>query len=131
MKLELKHLAGYLPYRLRILTNSVIREMVCDLKNEQQLFHYTSINNVVSGIGHKPILRPLSDLANENTIQFYGLGSVELELINIDEWTEELINEIKTGQKFKLSQFEYLYSKHFDIHNLIENNLAIDKNTII
>jgi len=78
----------------------------------------------------KPILRPLSDLTNEDTIVIHGLGSIELELIDIEEWTEELIHEIKIGQKFKLSQFEYLFSKHFDIHNLIPNNLAIDKNTI-
>lgn len=138
MKIELKHLAGYLPYGLKTINNdnSEIMQLGGLSGDTAELLQIKGLGTEeeycrLSGFDEfKPILRPLSDLTNEDTIAIHGLGSIELELINIEEWTEELINEIQTGQKFKLSQFEYLYSKHFDIHGLIPQNLAIDKNTL-
>jgi len=76
------------------------------------------------------ILRPLSDLTNENTIEFYKLDSIDLELIDINEWTEELINMIIYNDKFQLIQFDYLFKNHFDVFGLIDKGLAIDINTL-
>ena len=56
MKLKIEDLAPYLPYGLKIKTNNQIREM---LASELHHSYYTSINNVIEGVGHKPILRPL------------------------------------------------------------------------
>lgn len=63
--LELKHLSGYLPYGLNVLTNSIIREMVCEISTTETGSKRTSITNILNGIGHKPILRPISDLTKE------------------------------------------------------------------
>lgn len=133
-KLELKHLAEYLPYGLEVIDEEINEKFYVagfNIPNNEFLIH----DNIDGSIEEysvnflKLILRPLSDITNEDTIAIHGLSTVELELIDIDEWTNELIQEITTNQKFKLSQFEYLYSKHFDIHGGI-GKWAIDINTL-
>lgn len=130
MELKLKYLAGYLPYKLKILTNSVIREMVCELSSIETGSKRTSITNVINGIGHKPILHPLSDIAKYckdlgfvPIRKFYDMRHVsDFELI---AWEKELIKDIKNDKEFKLSDFKKLYEWHFDIYGLIEKDLAI------
>ena len=128
-KLELKHLAGYLPYGLKMLANN---DFVSPKIRELTIDGYQFIVNT-----RKPILRPLSDLTKEiehngekfmPIRKFYDMRHVsESEL---DIWGKELINDIKKGKEFKLSHFEKLYEWHFDIHRLIEKELAVDINTL-
>ena len=72
-----------------------------------------------------PILIPISDLTIEQTIEFYDFGSLDLEIIDINQWHLELIEEIKTNQKFQLSQFNKLFKWHIDVYGLIPVGLAI------
>lgn len=65
--------------------------------------------------GLKPILRPLSNITNEEGRLTFG--SIEFMLI-------KNINDI---DKFKSHQFLYLLSKHFDLFGLIESGQAINK----
>ena len=116
MELELKHLVGYLPYGLKV---------------QSTTGHITSISIEFdeAGIG-KPILRPLSDL----TKFCEDLGFVPIEkLAEIEEivCVPYSINFFETSMKYLPYWIvEKLYEWHFDIHNLIENNLAIDINTL-
>jgi len=133
MKLELKHLAGYLPYKVKV-----------------SKIHTLNIGNGIGGISHvltthsknyKPILRPLSDLTKE--IEVNGEKFVPIEILN--ELFE--INGLEnTGNGYMIygvrsenaiiavdemiDYIEKLYEWHFDIHNLIKNGLAIDINTL-
>jgi len=128
MKLELKHLAPYLPYGLKVLSYQRVKSLRS--LSSDTLYLY---GNVLKGYTYKeckPILRPLSDLTKDNVAEFYQLDSIDLELIDIDEWTEELIHMINAGDKFQLRQFNLLFSWHFDIFNLIPQGLAIDINTL-
>jgi hypothetical protein len=107
MKLELKHLAPYLPYKLRI------KRIDYEHKNLFLLGIY--FYDVVHQLGRtpfdfiKPILRPLSEL---------------------EEFSPAIHNYlIKNCENYvvRLQQIDYivLIENHFDVFGLIEKGLAI------
>ena len=124
MKLELKHLAPYLPYSLKYLYNYEILELDgldvngdafnCDMGE-------TPFENI------KPILRPLSffkdniireirielDLTHNQTMEFLGFIDGEIQLQNIS-----------------YGLFLSMCKNHIDFNNLIPAGLAIDINTL-
>lgn len=62
MKLELKHLAPYLPYELKIRCGEISHPILtCADTNEFEI----AIKEVFINSAYKPILRPLSDLTKE------------------------------------------------------------------
>ena len=133
MKLELKHLVGYLPYGLKVqsttghITSISIEFDECDF----------CVKEVLAGIA-KPILHPLSDL----TKFCEDLGFVPIENLKERDSNIEFLGWYKSTFAFRLDEKEIGYMAmpyyiiqqlqewHFDIHNLIENNLAIDINTL-
>ena len=120
MKLELKHLVGYLPYSLNILYwNGNAKEYIDIL----QVLHLET-KNVLGSDKHKPILRPLSDLTEIFYWDNLQDGDCELD--------KERINEIKNSPRgyLKLYQSNYLFKHHFDIFGLIEKDLAVNINTL-
>lgn len=140
MKLELKHLAPYLPYQLDFITDN----------NKMMKLTLTSDDNIIinggiltlSAVLHgkaKSILRPLSDLTKEieiDRVKFipidFGCNGLDIDLKNLNIE----LNRNKSMTKYTIiSRFEYrtiqkLFEWHFDIFNLIENGLAIDINTL-
>lgn len=127
MKLELKHLAAYLPYALK--GNLINRDYYEDVINGE-LFRIetgkTTLSNTLENFvivndneDHiqffTPLLRPLSDLI-EAPEHILALGYRTLSRGGKPAWTFE--------------QLEYLLSNHFDIYGLIDAGLAINKNTI-
>ena len=98
--LELKHLAPYLPYGLKVfLVNHNYHE-----------YPMTSENIItIEGTIRKPILRPLSDLDLPEDNEF-----------NTPENLQGCTFGYVTG----------LISEHYDVFGLIEKGLAIDINTI-
>jgi len=132
MKLELKHLSGYLPYGLEMYweDNQYRPQESWELK-------YESVDFVLNN-QNKPILRPLSDLTKE--IEVNGEKFVPLiELLRLSNFD---VSRMKTKEQLEYEDVfcnmdfisfkdaQKLLEWHFDIYNLIENNLAIDKNTI-
>lgn len=153
-KLELKHLAGYLPYDLRykFANQTYIFRNVIDFDYEYS----------------KPILHPLSDLTKE--IEVNGEKFVPMEeLVRIMHPNEVFISlETSTARNLQSVRYKYhrgrntvcdtinvyteelnqgskycfnivntdwwiiqkLLEWHFDIHGLIEKGLAIDINTL-
>ena len=133
MKLEIKHLAPYLPYRLKMRCIEDKTNHILTIAHQTYDLSTVGLYPILKGDFYKkfkPILRPLSDLTKDNVAEFYQLDSIDLELIDIDEWTEELIHMINAGDKFQLRQFNLLFSWHFDIFNLIPQGLAISINDI-
>jgi hypothetical protein len=123
-KLELKHLALYLPYGLKIGHKSGAKSI--------HILHHGngigSISHILTSDLYKPILRPLSDIITKiehNGEKFvpldilaylFGYGCLEFDLTDV------------LNQPYK--QIEKLLEWHFDIFGLIEAGLAIDINTL-
>ena len=114
MKLELKHLAGYLPYGLKVLHNDFKNHILtmdsCGSESDS-----LSIEDIEEYA--RPILHPLSDLSNK-----YVSQSI------LDRINECSSKDIKEALNY--NSITYLLQIHFDIYGLIENGLAIDINTL-
>lgn len=134
-KLELKHLAPYLPYELKMCCpNSNIKIQVLkpfDIGGYMLDFLNTSTR--------KPILRPLSDLTKE--IEHNGEIFIPIDYLKnnysgfyFDSNPELLIKSNNTNLYISLQWSVEFYNKllewHFDVFSLIEKGLAIDKNKI-
>lgn len=153
MKLELKHLAPYLPYGLKVerydkqffkgfIIHNVIglaedfrykkEDLDADdnndlLKIKQITFWLDEgygINNIVYDI--KPILRPLSDLTKEEFPYINTLLRVHLG----KNKTDKLIKGGYGIRDLPYFIFEQLIENHFDIFGLIEKGLAVDVNSL-
>lgn len=150
MKLELKHLAPYLPYELKgVVKNYEYKETYIDnldtISFYDKVLTFTGVSsdvyldNTESG-EFKPILRPLSDLTKEELSILFGYHSedciVDFEIITtpFDEFgyiEYELfgVGHISTCIA-GYNDLQKLFKKHYDIFNLIPQNLAIDINTL-
>ena len=134
-KLELKDLAPYLPYELKVL---------CE--NQVYLMTIGNLKNYLEGrFNIKPILRPLNDLAKE--IEVSGEKFIATELLDSDEYPvdffidtkyEYMIDWIESYRNQKDYQLIFLpfglinqlIEWHFDVFGLIPAGLAIDINTL-
>lgn len=165
MELELKHLAPYLPYGLKVNRNGTDWNYEIESCNKEGVITDTSFQHYWEYEVIKPILRPLSSLYTE--MEDGKVPIVELFLLtcrNKSEFTkDEIIHqslndgqaiiahykkrellgfELNTRSFFgahegkpcsvanQLSLFTYLFENHFDVWNLIGQNLAIDKTKI-
>ena len=148
MKLELKHIAPYLPYKLMFL--EVRRGMFSNSEDiaEQSPMNVGNINSLLNGkvyrvISRKPILRPLSDLTDEILIIIFN--DVDLDVVRMrfgitinyklmSDWFKEHISLRDYNDERGLTMSAWMYNelleRHFDVFGLIENNLAIDINTL-
>mgnify|MGYP003609910729 CR=1 FL=1 len=133
MKLEIKHLAGYLPYGL-----------IC--KSNRGKYYIMDIYSNMRGSGiekreisavlneeMKPILRPLSDLTKE--IEHNGEKFVFSDIYFSNSKIEKLQDKSLCLFENPLNEIDYnsvqtLIKYHFDIFGLIEKGLAIDINTL-
>ena len=157
MKLELKHLTPYLPYELQgevlwtPMPNQGTREnrteigslslKVVERWHDQEAGLYLPIQNKgetskkYMPVKIKPILRPLSDLTKE--IEHNGKKFVPIKVFaeGID-YENNILMYIQNTRRLimnfehSLHVYNHLLEWHFDVFSLIENNLAIDKNTV-
>jgi hypothetical protein len=157
MKLELKHLAPYLPYDLKL---QILEHPFGIIPRNFELDCGHDFNYHLQQGNVKPIIRPLSDLTkeiNHNGGKFVPI--VELLKIAHPNWYKEKIGnryseieyknvgwyhrayfsfmatkdiEIHTGfmQNEPLWKIEKLFEWNFDVFGLIEEGLAIDINTL-
>lgn len=132
-KLELKHLASYLPYGLKYIDKDT-------KKIEKMRSLHDEIGMVDFGWGNahefkefKPILRPLSDLHREKQIAEYFCSFIEhFKRLTINDhfldWSE--IDTEKHVLDYPYNVIEMLIEWHFDVFGLIDKGLAIDINTL-
>jgi len=147
MKLELKHLSPYLPYGLRL--KYVSTRMVDRLSNKDiiQLKEinegYIYINGYrTNNKSYIPILRPLSDLTKEINLHddFFAIPIENMTGYKLEGNISDAPTTVQHLYKCSKGEIEakfldywvivQLLEWHFDIFNLIKNNLAIDINTI-
>jgi hypothetical protein len=134
MKLELKHLAPYLPYGLKGFYMDADYDKQIEVEG---LYNYDDIYNSEHGDMSfdyfKPILRPLSDLTKE--IEVNGEKFVPIKHKDI-KTTSTLKHVAKYNFDYKELNFarwdviQKLFEWHFDVFGLIEKGLAIDINTL-
>jgi hypothetical protein len=129
MNLELKHLAPYLPYGLKVMYNATPHLMTTQLL--EQASHWMTIGYAIESQS-KPILRPLSDLTKE--IEHNGktfIPYTEMEWEDVDPMEAFNINfNFRTEIACPLFIWQLLFEWHFDVFGLIEKGLAIDINTL-
>ena len=142
MKLELKHLAPYLPYQLKII-NIEMHENGFKNKNSIKELVLTPSNleiglKDIDGIKEKLILRPISDLYKE--ISFGMLKTIPLDNINFlyhntpnfyflttDKSQEHLFDgkHDLSNTIIEYCVMQKLIEWHFDVFGLIDKSLAI------
>lgn len=130
-RLKIEHLAPYLPYGLKIKTNNQIRTLSIEILTTTE----NKINNVLMGLGHKPILRPLSDLTkpykNDATYaEFVGIRHIINDEVESEHYYYDGASRYVHIQHLTFSDFMILVENHFDVFGLIPNGLAIDINTL-
>ena len=155
MKLELKHLAPYLPYGLML--KNIHTEKIGQVNNIYTLGEGYDNDDIKLSIDFgfdehiwmfKPILRPLSDLTKEiehNNKYFIPLNVIKKDmLVEFSYSDRENIRSIKFPKgniciisigseivdECPLGFYNNLLEWHFDVFGLIEAGLAIDKNTL-
>jgi len=153
MKLEFKNLAPYLPYGLDFITQSgkvfksqtkddfEIRIFKGNSPNGNKQYHSLTLGKINRG-EFKPLLRPLSDLTENINLHddFFAIPIENMTGYKLDSnisvapTTVQHLYGCSKG-KIEAKFLDYwvivqLLEWHFDIFNLIENNLAIDINTI-
>lgn len=139
MKLEIKHLAPYLPYGLKL--QYVVRDkvektgIINSISHNEDETHPTRISiSSMYDEEHiwmfKPILRPLSDLTKE--IEVDGKKFVPIYIID----KRNNLSVLETTKDADLIDclsywvINYLLEWHFDVFGLIENDLAVDINDL-
>jgi hypothetical protein len=144
MKIQLKNLAPYLPYQLKFLYHGNIYKM--RWINRFGDIDYDSQNDFIDAFPPnifnkeldlvKLILRPLSDLTRE--IEVNGDKFVPIErLFEVESSMDRHFNYLEIEQQSKIGMkyisygiVQKLFEWHFDVFGLIENDLAIDINTL-
>jgi len=133
-KLQLKHLAPYLPYGLKIKHGYWKATLKMDtLGSGNETF---SILDVLEGVGNsKLILRPLSDLTKE--IEINGKKFIPIERLNLSNSEYPLLidegfifltdrcdlNMLEITSIYEI--YQKLFEWHFDVFNLHSKNLCV------
>ncbi|HFK5596399.1 TPA: hypothetical protein ACG0AT_000946 [Elizabethkingia anophelis] len=143
-KLELKDIAPYLPYRLKLYHlshfkgNKIIEDWGLKNCSDYPVSEYcdgTTYGRTLQEI--KPILRPMSDLTNEithNGETFIPLHRIlEAYCFDLAKMDEEYIlsfkeSLIEVDMSYKTAQM--LHEMHFDTEKLIERGIAINLNEV-
>lgn len=160
MELELKHIAPYLPYKLKVrhpegdLIMMGIKDDGGRIREEHEVVEdpqftlvvcrkekhrYRPYSNFFIQSGFKPLLRPLSDLTQE--IEHNGERFVpDEQLCGALKELDYIVGHhndyfsfrknLYANKGFSFSEYQKLLEWHFDIFGLIQAGLAIDINTI-
>ena len=120
-KLELMHIAPYLPYKLKV-----------------SKYHTLHHGNGIGSIEHilitknsyfKPILNPITNLDTDKlTEHLLGNNSDAID-IWIDFFNSDSQNKETAILTAPYPVIEYCFENHFDVFGLINSKLAIDINT--
>lgn len=146
MKLELKHIAPYLPYGLKVKYKSAVgwekdgftpkyKTKTEKIEGIDKMFVLYSNGEGSKLKEIKPILRPLSDLTKE--IEHNGEKFVPIEFIEEKYYTQNWANQLSRCIEDErwIYHLDYylilsLLGWHFDIYGLIDKDLAVDINTL-
>lgn len=133
MKLELKHLSPYLPYKLYFLMQDGVTKLIMIGIKDNKVIVFDGFSSFIEMSESKPILRPISDLEKIIEIEFSKLDDFKsseynseiIELFCFENISFEV--ELSTYDLSKLPYkcIEFMFKNHYDIFGLIEKGLAI------
>ena len=124
MKLELRHLAPYLPYSVKIEHPTIMngKRKISELYSIKE-FHIEIQHRMYVEISQcKLILKPISDLSLLVVEEFEKYDGKRN---GVDEIIENI--ELKS---LPYECIEFMFKNHYDFFRLIEKGLAIDINTL-
>jgi hypothetical protein len=132
MKLELKHLAPYLPYGLKVLANQRQRTLH-GISQDVAYLYYNGLKPYFFK-EFKPILRPLSEFTYDDIMQIrehLGIGQwCDYYDTYFDAWFDDACSIHKFVLQCPYDIMQFFLECKFDVFNLIPQGLAIDINTL-
>jgi hypothetical protein len=125
-KLELKHLAPYLPYELKVKLNSELYQyptIIGMVRDTIYLnYHGKGLSFILNNV--KPILRPLSDIKNfEDIMDEFSIRSYEA--FENHFFDRVLGRSLNCFDNVNYTIIELCFKHHLDIFDLIPKGLAI------
>ena len=135
MKLEVKYLVPYLPYRLQVIdlkgSPDIMLSVVNNNENPHVMTRYGGMTCTRTCLQHlKPLFRPLSELENficdnfDNDIDIRTFFNYEI--IGEDGIFESFDDFLEKKPEFALyGMLEVMFKYHFDVFRLIDNDLAV------
>lgn len=137
MQLEIKHIAPYFPYNLKWkLANGFIGNILYLTKESISFYYGASTTDVysLSKLRHKPLLRPLSSLTKEithNGEKFVPIERLDKNIAWFDYMQHlQRLHQYRVYSHVPWDIMEKLLEWHIDVFNLIDQNLAINLETI-
>ena len=140
MKLEIKHLAPYLPYKLKFEHPTILikRRDISTLQNLGQTHIEIKHRQFVEISNCKPILKPITDLSLLVTEEFEKYdgkrnGKANDEIINLfceENGVDEIIENIEL-KSLPYECVEFMFRNHYDFFGLIEQDLAISIHDVV
>lgn len=140
MELQVKHLAPYLPYGLKL--QYVVREKVektgimKSINHNEDETHPTRVSiSAMYNEEHiwmfKPLLRPLSQI-KEYFEPIFETDKEVNEFLSYETLTPFSIEDLENclPNYIPYGSFKVLLKHHFDVFGLIEKGLAVDINTL-
>jgi hypothetical protein len=124
MKLELQHLAPYLPYNLKLQRLNRDNEPKIIEMNNGNIMH-----PIYNPSWCKPILRSLSDLTRTILEEAGFECHIDWLTNEREQWICKYGNE-EFLNKTPYAHINWLIANHYDIFRLIPEKLAIDINTL-
>ena len=132
MKLEIKHLAPYAPFKLKVLLGSNKRDLTAISLDSPFVFvtaYVGSIEKQMAGIENiKPVLKPktfLHELQDEIYIRWGGGVSKESKGYWLKGFIDNLMYTAYTA--LRLDEIEFMAEYHIDIFELINQGLAVSE----
>ena len=130
MKLEIKHLAVYAPYNIKVLLGNTKRDLTAISLDSPFVFvtaFLGSRDKQMAGIENiKPVLKPktfLHELQDEIYIRWGGGISKEAKGYWLKGFTDNLMYTAYPSLKF--DEIEFMAEYHIDIFDLINQGLAV------
>ncbi len=147
MKLELKHIKGYLDTGLKLLIkdevyimkscfNGTSGQLLLSTTKQVWINNFPKISINPNSNDVKPLLCPLSGLTKEIEQHFKGQFTFAMERgkLILNEWRENKedlwMSYNGTYESYPYNVVEWLFSKHADVYGLIEVGLVTDINTL-
>lgn len=131
MKLELKHLTPYLTYGLQIKDKDQILNLNTFYNHilpeeYHKKFGKIGLEQILYDDYLKIILKPISDFQNILDVkEFIGFAWCDAYDDYFDAWFNDICNIEKLILQCPYNVFNYFVSQHYDVFNLIKNNLAV------
>lgn len=135
MKLQLKHLAPYLPHKLKMIFEGkggrIIELSSLSFNTLGETFSDGRGGMWLDRSGFKPILQPFSYLKEDDVLQYFK----HYDQVIIENSTILLNGKGMNSLFFEIHNLPFdftqkLFEQHIDVFGLIEKGLAVDINTL-